>query len=522
MNALLTSPLLEGLATSLLHSIWIFTLLIGSGYLLSGLSKTAAGRHSVYVATLVSLPLVFGVVFLSAWWSAAEAWSEAALLTESVGREATLTLTSNLEKLGLNLRAGWQEYLSIIYLAGLLIYLSHGAYRYWQTILARRGGLLPLPASRLAFTDLKAKMGVSPEIRWQLSNRVLEVLTVGIFRPVILFPVGLLNNLTEEEVLAVLRHELMHIRRNDPVWNAVQELTVRLFFYHPLVHWLSSQIDLEREYACDDAVTPHTGKAVYARALLRVAQFSLSPKQPFTMAATDQQTFTQRIQRLFSPKSAAAPFTGFTRRRSFLLAALAIVPLCLTLAYGSTGPKQELLTALPTTGASPMAERVLTGTIVDGTTKKPLIGAVIVVKDTEVGSITDFDGNFSIRIPDGDQKLVISYVGYETLELSAPTENSATNVFMFPEEEGAGSGSATFTPSDGSAITIKTTPNSSEEPSMQGILWVVDGKMIDAAEGKKIQPDEIESIDVIKGKDKVKALGFGTDHDRAILIKLKQ
>lgn len=59
----------------------------------------------------------------------------------------------------------------------------------------------------------------------------------------------------------------------------------------------------------------------------------------------------------------------------------------------------------------------VTGTVVDGD-NVPLIGATVTIKDSNVGTITDVDGNFSIDIPSDENTLVISYTGYETQEVS--------------------------------------------------------------------------------------------------------
>ena len=55
-----------------------------------------------------------------------------------------------------------------------------------------------------------------------------------------------------------------------------------------------------------------------------------------------------------------------------------------------------------------------TGKVVESETNEPLPGATIVVKGTSIGSVTDFDGNFSINAEDGSE-VEISYLGYETL-----------------------------------------------------------------------------------------------------------
>ena len=44
----------------------------------------------------------------------------------------------------------------------------------------------------------------------------------------------------------------------------------------------------------------------------------------------------------------------------------------------------------------------------------PLPGATVVVKGTENGTSTDFDGNFTIDASDGDV-LIVSFIGFDTL-----------------------------------------------------------------------------------------------------------
>lgn len=56
-------------------------------------------------------------------------------------------------------------------------------------------------------------------------------------------------------------------------------------------------------------------------------------------------------------------------------------------------------------------ERVVTGQVVDAN-GEPLIGVNVAVKGTTLGAITDFDGNFSLKVQEGTE-LVVSYIGYE-------------------------------------------------------------------------------------------------------------
>ena len=68
--------------------------------------------------------------------------------------------------------------------------------------------------------------------------------------------------------------------------------------------------------------------------------------------------------------------------------------------------------------------RTVRGVVLDKSNNDPIIGASVVVKGTTHGTITDYDGNFSIEATSG-QYLQVSYLGYQTYELRV-TPNSDT------------------------------------------------------------------------------------------------
>ncbi|WP_018621916.1 TonB-dependent receptor [Spirosoma luteum] len=58
------------------------------------------------------------------------------------------------------------------------------------------------------------------------------------------------------------------------------------------------------------------------------------------------------------------------------------------------------------------------GTIKDGKTKESLIGCTVLIAGTQLGATTDIEGNFNIaNVPSGTQKVVISYISYQTKEI---------------------------------------------------------------------------------------------------------
>ena len=67
-------------------------------------------------------------------------------------------------------------------------------------------------------------------------------------------------------------------------------------------------------------------------------------------------------------------------------------------------------------GTMMYAQQEITGTVTDAL--GPVIGATVMEKGTSNGTVTDFDGNFRLKVEAG-KTLVFSYVGYQTVELPA-------------------------------------------------------------------------------------------------------
>ena len=73
---------------------------------------------------------------------------------------------------------------------------------------------------------------------------------------------------------------------------------------------------------------------------------------------------------------------------------------------------------------SVQAQITVTGNVTDGAAD-PLIGASVIVKgNASLGTVTDFDGNFQLKVPSESSVLVISYVGMSTKEIKVGKQRS--------------------------------------------------------------------------------------------------
>lgn len=104
---------------------------------------------------------------------------------------------------------------------------------------------------------------------------------VGIFRPVLLLPEGLVERLTAAQLRAVIAHERCHIRRRDNVVAAMHMAVEAIYWFHPVVWWIESRLIDERERACDEAVLQSGNQPRdYAEAIVEVCRQSAGASIP--------------------------------------------------------------------------------------------------------------------------------------------------------------------------------------------------------------------------------------------------
>lgn len=75
----------------------------------------------------------------------------------------------------------------------------------------------------------------------------------------------------------------------------------------------------------------------------------------------------------------------------------------------------------------------VTGRVYDAQTKEPIIGAGVMMKASNIGTITDLDGNYEMTVNDAKGILVVSAIGYKSVEMLI----SKRGVINFPLETDA-------------------------------------------------------------------------------------
>ena len=108
------------------------------------------------------------------------------------------------------------------------------------------------------------------------SNAALEPGVLGIWRPILFWPYGISDRLSDAQLEAILAHEAAHIRRRDNLAAAIHMLVEAIFWLHPLVWWIGVRLLEERENACDQVVLRFRSEPqAYAEGILKVCEYCL-------------------------------------------------------------------------------------------------------------------------------------------------------------------------------------------------------------------------------------------------------
>ncbi len=96
------------------------------------------------------------------------------------------------------------------------------------------------------------------------------------------------------------------------------------------------------------------------------------------------------------------------------------------------GLSTQEVSAIEDTYIGSMQGKTVSGKIVSNDNKQPVPGVNILVQGTSIGTITDFDGNFSINVPSDDSILIISSLGFMTQEILVGS-NTVLNISLEPD-----------------------------------------------------------------------------------------
>jgi len=181
-----------------------------------------------------------------------------------------------------------------------------------------------------AAVHASSPMKIVGNVEVRLAPGLLEPGVAGWVRPILLLPERIDEYLNPDQLTAVLAHELCHIRRRDNLTAAIHMLVEALFWFHPLVWWISARLMQERERACDEEVLMATGDAkAYADAILTVCKRYVESPLPCVSSVTGS-NIRKRIEAIMMNQK----LPELSLARKFVLATAGLAALTLPILIG--------------------------------------------------------------------------------------------------------------------------------------------------------------------------------------------
>lgn len=185
-------------------------------------------------------------------------------------------IKSFLVLLGLNLsglRVSWYTVV-FIYAWGVICFVNRWiSYEKFKTDILLAGRLENDSTKKIEamVKQIASKVG-SPVPRLMVVDKEYpSPFVLGFFHPMLVVPQAILKHLSDDELEAVIAHELAHMSRWDNlyVWQAV--LFRDIMFFNPVVILIYNYLLKEKEKNCDDLAISVTGQpAIFADMLLKV------------------------------------------------------------------------------------------------------------------------------------------------------------------------------------------------------------------------------------------------------------
>jgi beta-lactamase regulating signal transducer with metallopeptidase domain len=306
--ALQHSVFLQALGSAILNSLWqcFIVWLIYETISISYKSASAKFKNNLSTILLFFCFAWFVTSFVSKIISYENVPAVAAA---NVLHQSTVYDVSGFKRF-LTYASSTLPYLSVayIFLLFFLVFRLFAAYRYVYFI--SKKNFLRSTDELNAFASKVAKqIGITKKITVWISHYLDVPATIGFIKPVILIPLASINNLSSQQLEAIILHELSHIKRNDYITNLVISIIETILFFNPFVVLLSTVIKRERENCCDDFVLqyrydPHS----YASALLRLEQSRTSKLKLAIGAVSDKKQLLSRIKRITNGKAISKQF----------------------------------------------------------------------------------------------------------------------------------------------------------------------------------------------------------------------
>jgi bla regulator protein BlaR1 len=314
--------------TALTNHLWQSTVFgAAAGLLTLVLRKNyATARYWVWLAASVKflVPFALLVRFGRHWgWhkaQAAAAWPVAmGQFSQPFGPVNHAVIAQVARTAGVSVASLIPTLIWVAWVSGCAVVLTAWWMR-WRRVAAIVHGAAPLRECREV--EALRRLTQAP-IEIVSSAAALEPGVFGVLRPVLFWPAGISERLTDAQLEAILAHEIRHVRRHDNLAATLHMLVEAIFWFHPLVWWIGTRLVEERETACDHEVLRYESDAeAYAAGILKVCEYCLEAPL-LCVSGVSGADLKKRIQGIMAHR--VAHDLGFARKLLLAIAGVAAI-----------------------------------------------------------------------------------------------------------------------------------------------------------------------------------------------------
>ncbi|MCM3755862.1 M56 family metallopeptidase [Sporosarcina aquimarina] len=137
-----------------------------------------------------------------------------------------------------------------------------------------------------------------------ISHPAAIAITMGLVRPRIVLSTGLMKLLTDDELTAVIYHEMYHKENHDPLKNFLISLCSSTLWYIPILKWFNQKYRIFKELLADEfAIEKQATSLNLGSALLKMLKVGKQEKILFAHASFADTSVNYRIKYLLNPFS---------------------------------------------------------------------------------------------------------------------------------------------------------------------------------------------------------------------------
>lgn len=201
------------------------------------------------------------------------------------GFPGDITYTRNWMESSAHVLSGFSawEILMALWILGIVVFFTYHVISHYRflTMVRRWSHEITDPHTLSVFHDAKEQASIRTEIGIRECHCIYTPMLTGLIRPSILLPS---NVYAPEELLSILKHELIHLKRRDLWYRALVIVAVGIHWFNPLVQLIVKEIAALCELSCDAEVVRGADidlRKQYGKAILRSGK-SIRAKSVFS------------------------------------------------------------------------------------------------------------------------------------------------------------------------------------------------------------------------------------------------